>query len=70
MTIGRTERTAGQIGVKMKASMRGWMIGPPAESEWPVEPVGVASITPSDLNEIIFLWSISARREIKRAKLP
>ena len=46
------------------------MIGPPAESEWPVEPVGVATITPSAPNLIIFLWSIATERWISLAKLP
>ena len=59
-TIGRTVSSEGQIGVKMNASIFGWMIGPPAESEWPVEPVGVAIMRPSPLKRIILRWSISA----------
>ena len=36
-----------QIGVNTMASMFGSIMGPPAESEYPVEPVCVAIITPS-----------------------
>ena len=54
ITTGRSERSEGQTGVKIKASTCGCTIGPPAESEWPVEPVGVATISPSALKSIIF----------------
>lgn len=39
--VGRKERDRGQIGVNSIPSTDGWMIGPPADSEYAVEPVGV-----------------------------
>ncbi len=39
----------GQMGVRQIAPTDGKMIGPPAESEYAVEPVGVATIKPSAL---------------------
>ena len=42
----------GQIGVITKTPDSGAMIGPPAESEYAVEPVGVATIKPSALNSV------------------
>jgi hypothetical protein len=47
-TRGRKERLRGQIGVRTRALREGWTIGPPAESEYAVEPVGVDTIRPSD----------------------
>lgn len=47
-TRGRKERLRGQIGVRTRALKEGWTIGPPAESEYAVEPVGVDTIRPSD----------------------
>ena len=38
------------IGVITSASKTGSTIGPPAEAEYAVEPVGVQIITPSDFN--------------------
>ena len=46
-TIGRFESPWEQIGVTTKASTEGSRIGPPAESEYAVEPLGVATMTPS-----------------------
>ena len=37
----------GQIGVTVRTLHSGLMIGPPAASEYAVEPVGVATIKPS-----------------------
>jgi hypothetical protein len=37
----------GAIGVRRNESMVGCMIGPPAESEYAVDPVGVARMSPS-----------------------
>ena len=70
MTIGLFDSAVGQIGVIIRAGSCGWMIGPPAESEWPVEPVGVATITPSALKLIIFRWSIVTASLINLAKFP
>ena len=46
-TTGRSVKVCGQIGVITKASTAGCTIGPPAESEYAVEPVGVPTINPS-----------------------
>ncbi len=70
ITIGFVVNAEGQIGVMMKADRLGCMIGPPADREWPVEPVVVATITPSALNRIIFRWSIVTESSISRAKFP
>lgn len=42
----------GQIGVRTRLCTEGWTIGPPAESEYAVDPVGVAMIKPSDCKVI------------------
>ncbi len=47
-TRGRKDRLRGQIGVKTRALSEGWTIGPPADREYAVEPVGVETISPSD----------------------
>jgi hypothetical protein len=47
-TKGRKERLLGQIGVRTRALRDGWTMGPPAEREYAVEPVGVETIKPSD----------------------
>ena len=46
-TIGRLEREKEFNGVRTKASTSGETIGPQAAAEYAVEPVGVASISPS-----------------------
>jgi hypothetical protein len=46
-TIGRTVRLCGDIGVITKFADWGKMIGPPQLNEYAVEPVGVATISPS-----------------------
>jgi len=47
-TSGLKDRLRGQIGVRTRALSDGWTIGPPAEREYAVEPVGVETIKPSD----------------------
>lgn len=47
-TRGRNDRLRGHIGVNTSALSDGWTIGPPADSEYAVEPVGVDTIKPSD----------------------
>ena len=37
----------GAMGVRRNASVSGWEMGPPAESEYAVDPVGVDSSRPS-----------------------
>ena len=50
-TRGRKERLRGQIGVSTRALREGWTIGPPADSEYAVEPVGVDTMSPSDCGD-------------------
>ena len=47
-TRGRKDKLLGHIGVRTNALSDGCTIGPPAEREYAVEPVGVDIITPSD----------------------
>lgn len=47
-TNGRNERLRGQMGVRTIALSEGCTIGPPADNEYAVEPVGVDTIKPSD----------------------
>lgn len=44
---GRKESERGEIGVRRSARVVGCTIGPPAESEYAVEPVGVEMMIPS-----------------------
>jgi len=46
-TSGRTVSECGQMAVTTMHSTSGTTMGPPADSEYAVEPVGVAKITPS-----------------------
>ena len=46
-TIGRLVNVCEQIGVMTTASIVGNRIGPPADSEYAVDPVGVEMISPS-----------------------
>lgn len=48
-TSGRNDRLRGQIGVRTRALRDGWTIGPPADNEYAVDPVGVETMRPSDL---------------------
>jgi hypothetical protein len=45
---GLNDRLLGHIGVTSNASTDGWTMGPPADKEYAVEPVGVEIINPSD----------------------
>lgn len=47
-TRGRKDKLRGQMGVRTRALSDGWTIGPPADREYAVEPVGVETMTPSD----------------------
>ena len=49
--IGRNESVCGQIGVMIATSSPGEITGPPAEMEYPVEPVVVLTIMPSHRTE-------------------
>src|SRR2546427_4535315 len=46
-TSGRTARVCGQMAATTMASTLGTTIGPPADSAYAVEPVGVATTIPS-----------------------
>ena len=47
-TRGRKDKLRGQIGVRTMALRDGCTMGPPAESEYAVDPVGVDTMRPSD----------------------
>ena len=47
-TRGRKDKLRGHIGVSTSALKDGCTIGPPAEREYAVDPVGVDTIRPSD----------------------
>ena len=47
-TRGRKDRLRGQIGVNTRALRDGCTIGPPADREYAVDPVGVDTMSPSD----------------------
>ena len=49
ITKGLEDKLWGNIGKIVHTSRLGWIIGPPADKEYAVEPVGVATIKPSDL---------------------
>ena len=48
-TSGREVSECGAVGVIIKESTLGVIIGPPADNEYAVDPVGVAIIKPSEL---------------------
>src|SRR5690606_26978436 len=50
-TRGLENRAWAEIGTRMSASTSGQTMGPPAENEYAVEPVGVARMTPSQPKE-------------------
>src|SRR5438128_11865473 len=73
VSLTMTERfvsTCGQIGVMTKTPDSGDRIGPPAESEYAVEPVGVAMISPSALNSVSVSPFTFAFSLIKRERSP
>ena len=47
-TRGRKDKLRGQIGVRTMALRDGCTMGPPAESEYAVEPVWLDTMRPSD----------------------
>src|SRR5437764_15167945 len=68
--IDRFVRTCGQIGVITKTPDSGSRIGPPADSEYAVEPVGVATIKPSALNSVNDSPFTRVRNRIRRDNSP
>ena len=59
-TTGRVLRLCDATGLKHKVPDVGAKIGPPTESEYPVEPVGVETISPSAAKLLSWMPSISA----------
>src|SRR5438270_2671414 len=68
--IDRFVSTCGQIGVITKTPDSGSMIGPPADREYAVEPVGVATINPSALNSVSVSPFTRVRNRIRRESSP
>ena len=64
--IDRFVKTCGQIGVMTKTPDSGARIGPPADNEYAVDPVGVATIRPSALNSVNASPSTRARSRMRR----
>src|ERR1039457_5708439 len=64
---GRLVSMCGQMGVRQMAGTDGKIIGPPAESEYAVDPVGVARISPSALYLQTYCASTCTSRSIMRA---
>jgi hypothetical protein len=48
-TMGRCVSACEQMGASTVQSTEGWTMGPPADSAYAVEPVGVERMTPSAL---------------------
>src|SRR6266404_6864494 len=69
-TSGRSLNVCGQIGVKIMDSTAGCTIGPPADSEYAVDPVGVATINPSARYRHTKSSSIDNSISIIRASAP
>lgn len=65
-TKGRNDKLRGHIGVSTIALSEGWTIGPPAEREYAVEPVGVDTINPSDCDTMRQSRSSWVRRCCRR----
>ena len=66
-STGRLVSVCGQMGVRQMAGTAGKITGPPADSEYAVEPVGVEMISPSALYSQTSCWSTQASRSIMRA---
>src|SRR5580700_4421647 len=64
---GRLVNMCGQMGVMQMAGTEGKMMGPPADSEYAVDPVGVETIRPSALYAHTNCSSTCASRSIMRA---
>ena len=47
-TSGRNDKLRGHIGVRTRALSEGCTMGPPADREYAVDPVGVETMMPSD----------------------
>ena len=60
MMMGRNESECGQIGVISMQGTVGCTIEPPADTEYAVEPVGVAMMSPSPCTQVIGWPSQSA----------
>lgn len=69
MTSGRADNVCGNMGTVVIASREGVRIGPPAEREYAVEPVGVEIISPSERCENAKISSIYTSNSIICATL-
>ena len=49
----------GAMGVRRNASVSGWEMGPPAEREYAVDPVGVDSNRPSAYLSAMYMITVS-----------
>ena len=65
-TNDRSKTICAAIGVTMRHGTSGETIGPRAENEYAVEPVGVATITPSAENVVTYSPSTATWRRISR----
>lgn len=52
-TSGRKERLRGHMGVRTSALSDGCTMGPPADNEYAVEPVGVPTMRPSHCKNLV-----------------
>jgi hypothetical protein len=68
-TSGLNDRLRGQMGVKTRALSEGCTIGPPAEREYAVEPVGVDTMRPSDWCEVRNVTSAGAVKVLTTASV-
>src|SRR5215468_11254615 len=66
----RFVRTCGHIGVTTNTPDSGITMGPPAESEYAVEPVDVAITRPSALYSVKCVSSIKMSNRIRRERSP
>src|SRR5512139_1018876 len=69
-TIGLFVSVWGQIGVSTMQPVVGYSIGPPAERQYAVDPVGVDTIRPSALNVVTYALSTQVSRSIILARAP
>lgn len=69
-TNGLNDRLRGHIGVSTNADNDGWTMGPPADREYAVEPVGVLIIRPSDCYEgVVSFITVNERYKDSRQPL-
>ena len=57
--MGLDDKVWGETGVIIMQSTDGEIIGPPADNEYAVDPIGVEIIKPSQLYVLRICWSIN-----------